>query len=495
MSPLATVIVAWAAVYAYVCAYFCILYARRRAERVHLAFGMMAGALSIYAVGSAMLVDSTTLSEAALGLRIRGVGLAPGVAFTVDFCHQLVGRRNPKVMVAAYGWAGLSLVLTVVGLQIDPSSHAPPATWGLSSAPDLPEAMLTPVGQINVLIAWLLASYGISVLAPHVKADRDARLIMVTLVVNVAAAAHDMAVHVASLRSFYLLEHTGMLSMVAMSYLLLDRFVSTSEELASRTFQLRSSYDELQYTQEELVHKEQLAAVGELSAVIAHEVRNPLAVIKNSVSGLRRPKLDHQDRDTLLSILDEEVDRLNRLVNDLLAYSRPVAPQGRQIEIRDLLHRSVHVAHGGSERSNVEVIVDVDGGPTGVHGDPDLLRHAFVNLVENAMQAMGPGGQLTIRTRSTRRNGLPWVAVDFVDTGEGMDTMIREKARDPFFTTRPTGTGLGLAIVDRVVRTHGGHVQIESRSGRGTTVTVMLPAEGPTSAEPIPGTPPLETDA
>ena len=484
MSPLATVIVAWAAVYAYVCAYFCVLYARRRAERVHLAFGLMAGALCIYAVGSALLANADTVAEAALGQRVRALGLAPGVVFVVEFCHRLVGRPRSRLILAAYGWAGLTILLTVLNQHVDASTPAPEPTWGLAAAPDHPEAMLTALGQINLSISFLLVAWGISVLIGPARIDRDARLMLATMVINIVAAAHDTAVSFGALRSFHLLEHAAMLSVVAMSYLLLDRFVRTSEELASRTFQLRSSYDELRHTQEELVHKEQLAAVGELSAVIAHEVRNPLAVIKNSVSGLRRPRIEDQDRDTLLSILDEEVDRLNRLVNDLLAYSRPVAPQGRQVELSELLHRSVDLARGGSRgAAEVQVEVAEPPGATSVHGDPDLLRHAFVNIVENAIQAMGAGGRLAIKTRPVLRSGRDWVAVDFEDTGEGMDTQIRSKARDPFFTTRPTGTGLGLAIVERVVRTHGGAVEIDSRSGQGTTVTVLLPTEGPPSRE------------
>ena len=480
VSPLATVIVAWAAVYAYVCAYFCVLYSRRRGERVHLAFGLMAGALCIYAVGSALLVDAGTVAEATLGQRVRALGLAPGVVFVVEFCHRLVGRPRSRLIHAAYGWAGVTILLTVLNQHVDASTPAPHPTWGFAGVPDYPEASLTPLGQLNLSISFVLVAWGIAVLLRPARTDRDARLMLATMVVNIVAAAHDSAVAFGLLRSVHLLEHAAMLSVVAMSYLLLDRFVRTSEELASRTFQLRSSYDELRHTQEELVHKEQLAAVGELSAVIAHKVRNPLAVIKNSVSGLRRPRLEDRDRDTLLSILDEEVDRLNRLVNDLLAYSRPVAPQGRQVELPELLQRSVDLARGGS-RAAAEVLVDVieSPGPTSVHGDPDLLRHAFVNIVENAIQAMGAGGRLAIKTRAVHRDRRDWIAVDFEDTGEGMDTQIRSKARDPFFTTRPTGTGLGLAIVERVVRTHGGRVEIDSRSGQGTTVTVLLPTEAP----------------
>lgn len=486
MSPLATVILAWAAVYAYVCVYFCVLYGRRRAGLVYLSFGLLSGALAVYAVGSALLTDATTVEEAALGMIVRTVGILPGVAFAVDFCHRLVGRRNRRVLGLASAWSVAGLVLTLAGFTVDAGQPAPATTWGFAWAPDYPEAAVTPVGQVLTMGAWGLVAYALFQLVVPARNDRDVRLILFSFVINIACGAHDMAILIGSLRSVYLLEHGTMLSIVAMSYLLVDRFVRTGEQLTTRTLELQSSYDELRHTEEELVHKEQLAAVGELSAVIAHEVRNPLAVIKNSVSGLRRPTLGEGDRETLLSILDEEVDRLDRLVNDLLAYARPVAPQNREVSLEKLVHRSVDLARRAQpQATDVEVVVDCKDGPSTVRGDPDLLRNAFVNIVENALQAMTRGGKLAVRARSIPLEGSAGVRIDFRDTGEGMQTAVREKARDPFYTTRPTGTGLGLAIVERVLRTHGGRVEIESRHHHGTTVSVFLPTDR-TSTAPDP---------
>ncbi len=108
-------------------------------------------------------------------------------------------------------------------------------------------------------------------------------------------------------------------------------------------------------------------------------------------------------------------------------------------------------------------------------GDANLLRQVFDNLIDNAVQAMGQSGTLTVRLRSDNQQGVDGLAVDIIDTGEGMDTQVRSRARDPFFTTRPSGTGLGLAIVDRIVDAHGGQFAIDSHAGEGTTVTVFLP--------------------
>ncbi|WP_394838251.1 ATP-binding protein [Pendulispora rubella] len=247
-----------------------------------------------------------------------------------------------------------------------------------------------------------------------------------------------------------------------------------TEELEHTTRELRKSYRDLHSAQEELGRKEQLAVVGELAAVVAHEVRNPLAVITNAVAGLRRPTLPRDDQTTLLGILEEETTRLNRLVSDLLRYARPVNVQKSKIRISDLLDRALQLAK--IKAKSIEVATKYHVENPHVWGDPSLLRQVFDNLVENAVQAMSHGGTLSLHVDRRQDDGFDGFAVHIRDTGEGMDTIVRLRARDPFFTTRPSGTGLGLAIVDRIVEAHGGFLLIESRAGEGTTVTVCLPA-------------------
>jgi signal transduction histidine kinase len=245
---------------------------------------------------------------------------------------------------------------------------------------------------------------------------------------------------------------------------------------------LRRSYEDLRAAQEELLKKEQLAVVGELAAVIAHEVRNPLAIIANAVAGLRKQTISRQDHETLLAILDEETSRLNRLVTDLLRYARPVNVQRSDFSLADVLDRALSLV--SKDRKSIKTDLKVEGHDGRIWGDPNLLRQVFDNLVVNAVQAMGTGGTLTVRVRTATEDGVFGVAVDIIDTGEGMDTQVRTRARDPFFTTRPSGTGLGLAIVDRIVDAHGGYLAIDSRAGEGTTVTVFLPESSP--SEPAP---------
>jgi signal transduction histidine kinase len=272
-------------------------------------------------------------------------------------------------------------------------------------------------------------------------------------------------------------------ALIVRSSLMSKELTQQSLELKRRSGELRHSYEELREAQRELTRKEQLAAVGELAAVIAHEVRNPLAIISNAVAGLRRREIGHEDRETLLTILKEESSRLNRLVGDLLRYARPVNVQRQLVSVRDLIERTVTSI---VQKDGITTDVLVEGEPHSIWGDANLLRQVFDNLVDNAVQAMGtqtwPNGEtrkLSVVIRPDRRNGLEGVHIDVSDTGEGMEPHVRTRAMDPFFTTRPSGTGLGLAIVDRIVEAHDGEISITSAPRGGTTVSVFFPIGAP----------------
>jgi signal transduction histidine kinase len=209
-------------------------------------------------------------------------------------------------------------------------------------------------------------------------------------------------------------------------------------------------------------------------------------VISNAVAGLRKDGLNPEDRRTLLDIVDEEATRINRLVGDLLRYSRPVAPQRTSLPLAELLERSLGLISPDERSGAVKVVFQVDSTAPAVWGDSSLLRQVFDNLVGNAVQAMSSGGTLTVGINGLTMEGLEGVAVTISDTGEGMDTMVRNRARTPFFTTRPSGTGLGLAIVDRIIDAHGGTMTLDSQSGEGTTVSVFLPVGSENGPPPAP---------
>lgn len=487
MSPLATISVAWASVFAYLALYYLLLFARRRSDREYLCFGAMSAALALYTVGSAFNTEATDVAQGTRACITQWSGVTLSAGFYVDFVHRVLGLSARRAVRLAYAWSLLGLAANLSGVFFDPSTPAPAGTWGFAWAPTYHEPELCVPGMIWAGVALSFIAYATALLARHGKGERDARILMLTTGLWVLGGAHDVFVHATAMRSIYVLEHVGIVSSLAMSWILLGRFVRTSEELETRTHELHESYDDLRHTQAELLAKEQLAAVGELSAVIAHEVRNPLAIIKNAVSGLRRKTLQEPDHDVLLGILDEETERLNRLVTDLLAFARPVTPQTREVLVADLVSHAIELAQsGGRATGTVDVDVHFEHGPTHLACDPDLLRQALVNIVENALQAMPGGGTLTVRVDDVTVDGERAVALSFRDTGEGMDTLVRSKARDPFFTTRPSGTGLGLAIVERIAHAHGGTIAIESGHAAGTTVTLTLPERRVSSIPPKP---------
>jgi signal transduction histidine kinase len=234
---------------------------------------------------------------------------------------------------------------------------------------------------------------------------------------------------------------------------------------------LRHSYLELARAQAQLVQRERLAALGELSAVVAHEVRNPLGVIFNSLGSLRRLLKPEGDAGMLLDIVGEEADRLNRIVGDLLDFARPSTPALRP----EALDRLIEDAVGAAVAENRDVLVerDIELGLPPVSIDARLMRQAVLNVAVNAVQAMPRGGTLIVRAR---RDGT-WARVEIRDSGPGIPDEIRHRIFEPFFTTKASGTGLGLAVVKRIVEGHGGEVAVASDPGSGAAFTIRIPLE------------------
>jgi signal transduction histidine kinase len=241
--------------------------------------------------------------------------------------------------------------------------------------------------------------------------------------------------------------------------------------------EVAESLEALARAQSELVKRERLAALGELAAVVAHEVRNPLGVLFNSIGSLRTivdagaPAEKLEDARTLLTIASEEAHRLNRIVSDLLQFVRPYEMALLPCSVADLL-RDVVNETSHARRIHVDVepdlpLVDMDAG---------YMRQALLNLLLNALQAQPAAGDVTVRASAEERAGRSSVRIDITDTGPGIPPSVRSAMFEPFFTTKATGTGLGLAIVKRIVDAHGGHLDCDSKT-TGTTFSVSLPVE------------------
>jgi two-component system sensor histidine kinase PilS (NtrC family) len=223
--------------------------------------------------------------------------------------------------------------------------------------------------------------------------------------------------------------------------------------------------------------KDRMAAVGELSAGIAHEIRNPLAAIAGSVQVLKgSASLSHQEQ-RLMSIVLKESERLNKTIAEFLRFVRPQERRSAEFDIAASLAEALDLLANSSELS-AEHSIRREIHPPSFHllGDADQIRQVFWNLARNAVQAMPHGGTLTVSTHL--HDGQYHIL--FSDSGRGMSDADLQRLFQPFRTNFPSGTGLGMAISYRIVQEHGGRIDVLSRQGQGTTITVSLPvATGP----------------
>ncbi|SEL84544.1 PAS domain S-box-containing protein [Stigmatella aurantiaca] len=245
---------------------------------------------------------------------------------------------------------------------------------------------------------------------------------------------------------------------------------------------LWASYAELAATRAEMVKRERLAALGELSAIVAHEVRNPLGVIFNAVASLRRLVPPQGDASMLLDILAEESDRLNRMVADLLDYTRPREPILHPEHLDRVIQDALDAARlqGGPGGQTVSVQMEVEPALPPVPMDRRLIRQALINIFVNAIQAMPQGGVVRVNARREPHAGRESLRIDVTDQGMGIPAELLHRVFEPFFTTKAQGTGLGLAVVKRILEEHRGEIAVEGTQGQGTTFTLRLPFQPPT---------------
>src|SRR5213080_910503 len=227
---------------------------------------------------------------------------------------------------------------------------------------------------------------------------------------------------------------------------------------------------------------ERLEAVAELSASLAHEIKNPLASIRSSVEQLGRAKRAHPDEKFLTGLVVRESDRLSRLLSEFLDFSRVRATECRPLDLHAVAAAAIRLVREHSDCPD-DAVIDLAGGMTPMEGDEDLLHRVVSNLVLNAVQAAGKGARVKVRTGRPAPHELPRgagienpVSLAVSDNGPGIPESLRTRLFDPFVTGRSGGTGLGLAIVQRAVEAHCGLVLVDSTQGQGTTFTVYFPA-------------------
>jgi two-component system, sporulation sensor kinase E len=223
---------------------------------------------------------------------------------------------------------------------------------------------------------------------------------------------------------------------------------------------------------EQLIRADRLAAMGELTAGVAHEVRNPLGIIRASVQLMEDADGDTTRLHEAAEVIKQEIDRLDRVIKALLDFGRPALPTMRPVSVREVLEEVVLFSRTFASRGRVDIVEEYGDVVPDVMADPEQLKQVFVNLISNAVQAMADGGTLVVTTGVD----AGYVYVRFTDDGPGIPPEMLGKVFDPFVSTRDDGTGLGLTIAHRIVDDHDGHIEAASGPGGGTTFTVWLPA-------------------
>jgi signal transduction histidine kinase len=258
------------------------------------------------------------------------------------------------------------------------------------------------------------------------------------------------------------------------------RTLSALAELSAIAIEKARLYERVVDVEEQLRQNEKLSALGLLAAEVAHEIRNPLTVMKMLYHSLdlKFPADDPRDKDA--RIIGEKIEHLNKIVDQILDFARTTEPTMAPVNLNDLIDELGLLVRHKLKNQNIQLVRRLAPQLPMVMGEAPQLEQAFLNVLLNAAEAMPRGGTLIVTSRPIYlpRNAekATYVAVEFSDTGQGMNEEQRRKAfRSVLRTTKHKGTGLGLAIVARVIETHHGKIKIRSRVGEGTTVAIMLP--------------------
>lgn len=228
---------------------------------------------------------------------------------------------------------------------------------------------------------------------------------------------------------------------------------------------------ELRSLQSQILRNEKFTALGELSAGIAHEIRNPLAIIKAIGQTMRQEIPDHPEIVKELKIIDEEVERANKVVKELMEFGKPPKNEFAACSINEILKEVLTISNKYLSLHNIDIKF-VENNTSQIWADKAQLKQAFINIIFNGTQAMLKGGTLTISTSD--QNGH-YVKTVIEDTGEGIPEENLERVFYPFFTTKDQGTGLGLSIVQRIIEEHRGIITIRSKEKQGTIVEILMP--------------------
>jgi two-component system NtrC family sensor kinase len=269
---------------------------------------------------------------------------------------------------------------------------------------------------------------------------------------------------------------------------MLRRISADKEKLRSTVLSLEAANLELKQAQRDIIRAEKLASVGRLSAGIAHEIGNPIGIVIGYLELLRQPDITEDERDEYIQRTEDEIERINNIIRQLLEISRPSNSDRIAVSVHDIVQDTADVLHVQPLMSNIELVLNLAADSDTVLADPNQLRQVFLNLIINAADAISGGEKVTggkLEVSTTReKNGdhdspaaTDHLKIEFADNGPGMTEENLSNIFDPFFTTKDPGrgTGLGLSVSFMIVESLGGKMTGNSELGKGTTLVISLP--------------------
>jgi two-component system sensor histidine kinase HydH len=252
-----------------------------------------------------------------------------------------------------------------------------------------------------------------------------------------------------------------------------SKIINEEEQFVGQVMIIRD-LGEVRRLQDEVRRKEKLAAIGGLAAGVAHELRNPLSSIKGIASYFKN-KFDEDSSDKeMAGVMIHEVDRLNRVISELLEFARPPEIKLMTTDVNSLILHSVRLIEKEASSKEIEIRLDLSQQPLSAEIDSDRFSQCLLNLYLNSLQAMGKGGQLSIKD-FLADEGL--IIIEIRDTGSGIKAENLNKIFDPYYTTKSKGTGLGLAIVHKIIEAHNGNIKVRSDPGQDTAFTISIPGK------------------
>ncbi len=253
--------------------------------------------------------------------------------------------------------------------------------------------------------------------------------------------------------------------------ILADRGRRQRMELEAASEQLAKVNRDLQDSFEQIRRADRLSAIGQLSASLAHEIRNPLASIDGAANLVESPQTPEDMRRGAFAIIHKEIQRLNRLLTNLLDFARPRQPEFQAMDPDRLIDSIITLAGHSAQQKGIAIRKEVSPSTPSFECDPEQMKQVLLNLAINAVQAMTTPGEILVSARRTDSA----VMISVRDQGPGIADEDLDKVFNPFFTTKEAGTGLGLSVVHQIVTQHGGTVSVERNSDRGMTFAVLVP--------------------